>query len=73
MKNGKIAVVQFLVKADGSINDLQIKESAGLAFDNEAIRVLKRMPKWKPASEKGKAVDAIVTQPVIFYRTTSSE
>lgn len=64
----KIAVVQFLVKADGSINDFQIMKSPGVSFGNELLRVLKRMPKWKPALENGKHVDAIVTQPVTFYR-----
>ena len=64
----KILVVQFLVKADGSVSDIQIKQSPGLSFDNELLRVLKRMPKWKPASENGKAVDAVVTQTVTFFR-----
>jgi TonB family protein len=68
----KLAVVQFLVKADGSINDFQIKQSAGLPFDNEVLRVLKRMPKWKPAMDNGKKVDAIVTQPVTFSFTNTT-
>ncbi|HVG39979.1 MAG TPA: energy transducer TonB [Chitinophagaceae bacterium] len=64
----KTAVVQFLVKADGSIDDIRITQSAGLTFDNELLRVLRRMPIWKPAVENGKPVDAIVTQPVTFFR-----
>jgi len=56
-----------LVTADGSIDDMEIVQSGGLYFDNELLRVLKRMPKWKPAIENGKAVSATVTQPVTFY------
>jgi len=62
----KLAVVQFVVKADGSIYDLQIKQSGGASYDNEVLRVLRRMPKWKPALDNGKKVDAIVTQPISF-------
>ncbi len=62
----KTVVVQFLVKADGSIQNIQVVESAGPQFDNEVLRVLARMPRWKAAIENGKAVDAIVTQPVTF-------
>ena len=62
----KTVVVQFLVKADGSIQNIQVVESAGPQFDNEVLRVLARMPRWKAAVENGKPVDAIVTQPVTF-------
>jgi TonB family protein len=67
----KTAVVEFVVKADGSVNDLQIRQSAGDSFDSELIRILKRMPKWKPAIENGKLVDAVVTKPVTFYKAAT--
>jgi TonB family protein len=62
----KEALVQFQVAADGSVSDLKILESAGLEFDKELLRVLKRTPKWKPAIENGKAVNAMVTQRIVF-------
>jgi len=62
------ATVQFLVTADGDIKDLHIKNSAGSSLDNELLRILKRMPKWKPAVENGKRVDYSVTQLIKFYR-----
>jgi TonB family protein len=64
----KTVVVQFLVSADGDVNNIQIKESAGTSFDTEVLRVLKRMPKWKPAIENGQPADAVVTQSVTFFR-----
>ena len=63
------ATVQFLVTADGDIKDLRIKNSTSNALDNELLRILKRMPKWKPALENGKRVDYSVTQLMKFYRS----
>jgi len=62
----KEVVVQFLVTADGTVNDIRIIQSAGPSFDKEVLRVLKRMPKWKSAIENGRPVDATVTQTVTF-------
>jgi TonB family protein len=62
----KEALVEFLVAADGSVSNFKILESAGLEFDKELLRVLKRTPKWKPAIENGRAVNATVTQRIVF-------
>ena len=61
------AFVQFVVKADGSISDVQIMHSTGnKALDDEALRVVSGMPKWKPAMNKGKAVNVKFVLPVVF-------
>ena len=67
----KTVVVQFMVNADGSIQNIKVVESAGDAFDKEVLRVLARMPRWKAATEDGKSVNAIVTQPVTFHGVQS--
>lgn len=64
----KSGVFTFQVGADGSIDRIAIRESAGSIFDNELLRILKRMPRWKPAVENGSQVAALVTQRVTFYR-----
>lgn len=64
----KTVVVQFFVKTDGAVDSFQIRQSAGASFDNEVLRVLKRMPPWKAAVENGRPVDAVVTQPITFFR-----
>ncbi|MFN2438338.1 MAG: energy transducer TonB [Chitinophagaceae bacterium] len=64
----KTVVVQFVVNADGDVNDFQIKQSAGPFYDGEVLRVLKRMPKWKPAIKNGQPADDVVTQSVTFLR-----
>ncbi len=69
----KVVVVQFLVKGDGSVTDMRITQSAGPYFDNETLRVLNRMPKWKPALQNGKAVNEIVTLPVTFHPAKTFE
>ena len=67
----KTVVVQFMVTADGSIQNIKVVESAGDAFDKEVLRVLARMPKWKAAVEGGNNVNALVTQPVTFHGVQS--
>ena len=62
----KTVVVRFSVGADGSISHYEIMQSGGETFDNEVIRVLKKMPKWKPAVQNGNNVTALFTQPVTF-------
>jgi TonB family protein len=68
----KAATVQFVVDADGSVRDIQIRQSAGLLLDTELLRILKRMPKWKPAVEGDKLESTTVLQPVRFYQNGTS-
>ena len=61
------AFVQFVVKADGSISDVQIMRSTGNeSLDAEALRVVKAMPKWRPAMNKGKAVNVKFVLPIVY-------
>jgi protein TonB len=63
----KISVmVRFLVDANGDVNTFSILQSGGKAFDAEVIRVLKKMPKWKPAIQNGRPVAVSFSQPVTF-------
>ncbi len=62
----KTVYVRFVVDVDGSISKFEIVQSGGAAFDNEVIRVLKKMPKWTPAFQNGHNVSVIFTQPVTF-------
>lgn len=58
--------IQFSVDEEGSITNFQVVQSGGEAFDNEVIRVLKKMPRWLPAIQNGKATAVSFTQPVTF-------
>lgn len=62
---GKV-VVKFTIKKDGTVEDPVVVRSVDPALDAEAVRVVKSMPKWKPALLKGEAVDCHYTLPVNF-------
>ena len=50
-------LVQFIVEKDGTLSDIEVVRSAGhQSFDQEVVRVVKMMPKWKPGSQKEKIV-----------------
>lgn len=59
--------VSFIVKMDGSIENVEIIRSSGdELLDKEAIRVVTTMPKWIPGKEKGETVNVRFTLPVTF-------
>jgi protein TonB len=62
----KTVSIRFFVSVDGVVADFEVVQSGGRAFDNEVIRVLKKMPKWKPAIQNGQAIARAFTQPVTF-------
>ena len=60
-------IVGFTVNEDGSLSDVKVMRSVSPPIDNEAIRVVKSMPKWTPGKLNGKVVKVKYTVPVIFY------
>jgi TonB family protein len=58
--------VQFIVERDGTISSARIVKSVNKDLDNEAIRVIKSMPKWTPGLQRGVAVRVNYTVPVNF-------
>jgi protein TonB len=62
----KTVSIRFLVATDGSVTGFEVLKSAGKSFDTEVIRVLRKMPKWKPALQNGQPVARAFTQPVTF-------
>jgi protein TonB len=62
----KTVLIRFQVASDGSVTNFEVVQSAGKMFDNEVIRVLKKMPKWKPAIQNNLPVARSFTQPVTF-------
>ena len=62
---GKV-FVQFIVWKDGTIRDVKVIKGVHETLDNEAIRIVQMMPKWKPGKQRGKAVNARFTLPIKF-------
>ncbi|MFD3001113.1 TonB family protein [Pontibacter toksunensis] len=61
-----MVVVSFTVMPDGSIGDIKMLKSLGYGLDEEAIRVVKLMPKWQPAISNNAPVAASYALPVRF-------
>ena len=59
-------MVSFIVEKDGSVNEVKIVRGIGGGCDEEAVRVVKAMPKWKPGKEKGKPVRVSYMMPIFF-------
>ena len=58
--------VNFIIDEEGNIMSANILHGAGYGFDEEALRVIKLMPKWKPGMKNGKPVKVSFTQPITF-------
>ncbi|MBQ7280009.1 MAG: energy transducer TonB [Bacteroidales bacterium] len=58
--------VTFVVEKDGSIANPRILRDIGGGCGQEAIRVVKSMPKWTPGKQRGKAVRVQFNLPVSF-------
>ena len=59
-------LVSFVVNTDGSIADIQIKRSPDPSLSQEAERVIKQMPRWKPARQGNKFVRSRFNLPINF-------
>jgi len=62
---GKVFVT-FVVEKDGSISNIRILRGIGYGCDKEAIRVVRRMPKWKPGRQRGENVRVQFNLPIVF-------
>lgn len=62
----KLVKIRFKVDKDGSVNSFEIVTSGGNQFDNEVLRVCKKMPRWMPAIQNGINVPVSYVLPVTF-------
>jgi protein TonB len=62
---GKV-FVGFVVEKDGSLTNFSIVRGVHPLLDNEALRVVKMMPKWIPGKQRGKAVRVQYQVPITF-------
>lgn len=58
--------VQFVVDKNGNLTDVQAVKGIGAGCDEEAVRVIKNAPKWKPGKQRGKAVRVRMILPITF-------
>ncbi|OOQ58510.1 M56 family metallopeptidase [Mucilaginibacter pedocola] len=59
-------ITTFVVMKDGSINNVKVLRGIGYGADEEAVRVVKAMPKWNPGMQNGHPVNVQFTVPITF-------
>ncbi len=58
--------VTFVVEKNGSVTDVRVLRGIGGGCDEEAVRVIKAMPKWNPGKQRGKPVRVQFNMPIKF-------
>ena len=66
VKKQGIVNVTFIVNKDGTVSDVNVKETTNPEFDLEVLRVVRTMGKWKPGIEKNKPCRSMIEVPVVF-------
>ena len=69
---GKV-LVSFTVKDDGTLIYVETMNSIGGGCDEEAVRIVKSMPKWKPGENTGKPVDVSMVLPIVFRLASTDQ
>ena len=62
---GKV-ICQFVVDRNGAIENVEVVRGIDKSLDNEAVRVIKSMPNWKPGRMNGRTVKVKYTLPIYF-------
>ena len=62
---GKV-IVRFCVTYKGTVDQVSVLRGVDPTLDEEAIRVIKMLPKWKPGKQGGKPVNVWYTVPISF-------
>jgi protein TonB len=64
-------MVLFIVEPDGSVTNVSVNKSIAKECDDEAVRVVKSMPRWDPGRRNGKPVRVLVRMPIVFKIPTA--
>ena len=62
-------ICAFIVERDGSIHDVQVVKPVDPLLDEEALRLVKSMPRWMPGMQNGKPIRVKYTVPITFKMT----
>ncbi len=60
--------VSFVITKTGQIQDVHVLKGLGYGCDEEAARLVREMPRWKPATHSDRAVRVKFNIPVFFGR-----
>lgn len=59
-------IASFVIERDGTINEIKILKSLPNGCDEAVINLIKRMPKWRPAMDKGNPIRFLYKLPIKF-------
>jgi TonB family protein len=58
--------ISYIIDTNGSVTDAKVLKGIGGGCDEEALRMVKMMPKWNPGKQNGKPVRVLFNMPVNF-------
>ncbi len=61
-----VEIISFVIDETGNVSNLKIDQSLGKKFDEEGMRLIKAMPKWKAATLNGRPVPSKLSLPFTF-------
>lgn len=61
-------ICSFVVNSDGSISNIQILRGVERSLNNEAVRIISKMPDWVPGKIDGQNVPVRVIHPIVFRK-----
>lgn len=59
-------LVEFVIEGDGTISNVTVRKSIGGGCEEEAVRVVEKMPRWKPGMQNGFTARVRYVLPVLF-------
>jgi protein TonB len=61
-----VVMLVFVIEPSGEISNVEVAGGIGGGCDEEAVRVIKLMPRWEPGKRSGRAVRVLVRMPIVF-------
>lgn len=62
-------ILEIVIEKDGRITNAKVVNSIGFAHDNDALSMIRKMPKWIPAKLNGKTIRCKMLIPISYKRT----
>jgi protein TonB len=66
-------ILSFKIDVEGKVKEIKVLKGIGSGCDEEAIRVVRKMPHWEPAHKDGKAIEVAYYLPIDFELPSGSD
>lgn len=71
-KGGKVTI-NFVIGKDGMVKELFVSKSVEFVLDEASLKMISESPKWNPAFQNGKNLNAYRVQPLTFMKQRDGE